>query len=71
MAATASTINLFINWIQGLTTTYGFNQAIMGFTRQIRIFARPFWILLGHYGSAKLLWAELHPPYIIGLHCHK
>ena len=39
------TINLFINWLLDLTLIPRFNQAIMGFTRPLRI-------LLGHYRSA-------------------
>ena len=38
-----TSINLFINWLQGLTLTPWFNKAIMGY-------ARPLWDMLGHYG---------------------
>ena len=54
-----ATLNLFINWLLGLTLIPRFNQAIKGFTR-------PLWTLLGHYG-----WAMLHPSYSIDLLGHK
>ena len=40
-----ATINLFINWLLGLTLT-------PGLTRPLHQFTGPLWILLGHYVSA-------------------
>ena len=48
-----ATMNLFINWLLGLTLTPRFNQTIMGYTshyefyRALMDFTRPLWNFLG------------------------
>ena len=55
------TINLFNNWLLGLTLTPRRNEAIMGFTR-------PLWIFLGHFIQAL---GSVSPTYSIDLHGHE